>query len=320
MKSTFSTLLSILLAGSAIAQEYTISQPTAPTTFSFGGLCRGQTFTPSIGVIPNPGSVTSLPLVEFTLYSGFLSSTSPSAATYLNIYDGDPNGSGNFIGSSTNTVDTTTTAGNTPYVWTFDQLPLVFGTKHWAIMSTTDTTGAIDVSASMRNDGATNAYAGGAGAGIVNALIIEQPAGNDTQFDAKFFIGIYGTFTISGTGCPSSAGLATLSNATRPAIGQTLQIDISNLAAVSVPLMVIGFASIPGGTPLAGILPAGPTCNLLITPDAVSSLPIGGSSASSMLAIPNNPSLLSSEIFFQGAQLDLVDFSVTARGRVFIGQ
>ena len=311
-------LLLLLLAVAAVAQEYTISQPTAPTTFSFGGECRGQTFTPNIGVMPSPGAVTTLPLVEFTMYRGFLTSNGPSAATYLNIYDGDPNNGGTFIGSSTNTVDTTVTVGNTPFTWTFDQLALAYGTKHWAIMSTTDTVGAIDVRCSMRNDGATNAYAGGAG--IVNVLIIEQPSGNDTQFDATFFVGIYGTFTVSGMGCPSSAGLATLSSATRPAIGQSLQVDISNLAPVSVPLMVIGVASIPGGAPLAGIVPAGPTCNLLISPDLVVSLPIGGSTASATIAIPNNPALLSFELFFQGAQLDLVDFSVTERGRAFIGQ
>tara|TARA_R110002094_G_scaffold127117_5_gene120953 strand:- start:1187 stop:1510 length:324 start_codon:yes stop_codon:yes gene_type:complete len=106
----------------------------------------------------------------------------------------------------------------------------------------------------------------------------------------------------------------------RPVIGQTLQVDISDLAAVSVPLMVIGFASIPGGAPLSGFGAAGPSCNLLIAPDLVVSLPSGGSSTSYLQPIPTNPAFLGAELYFHGAQLDLIDFSVTERGRALIGQ
>ena len=65
---------------------------------------------------------------------------------------------------------------------------------------------------------------------------------------------------------------------------------------------------------------AGPSCNLLIAPDLVVSLPVGGSSTSYLQPIPTNPAFLGAELYFHGAQLDLIDFSVTERGRALIGQ
>ena len=49
---------------------------------------------------------TTLPLEVITLYHGNFRPAAPSATTFLNIYEGDPNAGGTFIGSSENSVDT----------------------------------------------------------------------------------------------------------------------------------------------------------------------------------------------------------------------
>jgi hypothetical protein len=168
-------LTALLLVSGALAQQYQISQSS--NTSSFGANCHGQTFTPNVGIVPNPGAVQAVDLIKIRLTRGSLGANAPSAATYLNIYDGDPNGAGTFIGSSTNTVNTTGTIVQI-FDWSFDQLSLDYTTEYWAIMSTTDVAGNLDVQVSLRSV-ANNSYSGGAG--IQNGLV-KQPGSQDLQF------------------------------------------------------------------------------------------------------------------------------------------
>jgi hypothetical protein len=148
---------------------FTIDQPVA--TGSFGGAARGQTFT----------TVDTSTLTAFNLYYG-TGGGAGHATTYLNIYDGDPDpeGSGaNFVGSSTNAIDTTVLMEPGSVLnWTFDDLALDDNTKYWAVMSSTNVDGNVDVGLSFEQT--TNVYAGGAG--IIGSFA-EQ---GDLRFTAEF--------------------------------------------------------------------------------------------------------------------------------------
>ena len=127
-------------------------------------------------------------------------------------------------------------------------------------------------------------------------------------------------FLTTGTGCPSSVGVATLSASSMPVIGGTLQVDMDNLAPAAVPLMAAGFAAI-APLPLTTVgLSTDPSC-VLTTDFAVIAGPLSvvGGTASLALPIPSLPALVGGELFFQGAQLEAAGVSLTAQGIGRIG-
>jgi len=324
IKSTGIILCLTFAAASLDAQQYLISQPNGGDTF--GARSGGQTFTPGIGVMPNPGAGAVLPLTKFTLHYGNLGALIPSATTYLNIYDGNPNAGGTFWGSSTNSLDTTSAAGLTfgdPMVWQFNQLLLVDTIEYWAIMSSTPTAGGLplEVTLETANRFGPDVYTGGTG---IVANLVQHVNGVDAKFEAEFFNGTLANFAVSGSGCPSSVGTSNLSAATLPQLGQTLQIDMSNVSPVGVPLMVLGLSDTSWNglalpVPVSLALPAAPTCMILVSLDSVNVLPTVGSTASLSLPIPNNAALMGFVLFAQGAQLEPGNFSVTEKGTATVG-
>ncbi len=313
------TLLSLasaaFLAEPCAAQApmaFTISQPLGGD--NFGARATGQTFTPGVGVMPDASAFPALPLAQITLYQGNSGANSPSATTYLNIYDGDPNAGGNFVGSSTDFVDTNGPVFHTPMHWHFSQIPLLTATEYWAVLSSTDTAGNLDVECSLENQNRNtpNPYAGGAG---LIANIVRHPALNDTKFEIRFFFGALGTFTSVGTGCPTSTGSVVdlrLQDGTPPAIGQTMTFEVANAPANEPLSFVVLGAMDPGGIDLGVI--GMPGCPMHVDGFAALQAPTAGNGVgTASLPLPNDMALVGASFF---AQPLVRDAAVNAFGAV----
>lgn len=313
--------MAALLSAGLTAQQYTISQPIGTDTF--GARSAGQTITPSVGATPNPGNQGVLQLVSFTLYRGNLGANAPSATTFLNVYLGDPNNGGVFLGSSTNSIDTTNQVYHQPMVWNFDQLPMIYTSEHWLVMSSTNLAGSLNVEVSLETaPRTTNPYTGGTG---LIANIAPHPNSVDATFQAVFFNGVMGSFTVAGTGCPGSGGQATLASPTRPAIGQQLQIQMDNVSNPALHQLALGFSDtqwggLPLPLPLSILLPGAPaSCQVLVRPDSTAGMTVTGTTASISIPVPNLPGLAGLVLYAQGVQLEATGISLTPKGIVLIG-
>lgn len=92
-----------LCAAPLVEAQYLIQQTLGG---GYNPWIKGQTFTPSIGVTPDPGSVSTLDLKDVTFYRSAQGWVGPTSNFYLNIYDANPiTGGGVFVGSSTNAID-----------------------------------------------------------------------------------------------------------------------------------------------------------------------------------------------------------------------
>jgi hypothetical protein len=164
MKFSKLTLL-FLLAASAAHGAYVISSPDNGTTQGNAG--TGQSFTPSVGMVDNPGpSTATIDLTGFSLWAGSGgSATSGRNTTYLLIYDANPAGTATLVGSSTNFIDldpATNAPLGTELAWTFNNLTLNYNTTYFAVISSSNTgvNGINDIGFGFRNS-TLNPYAGG---------------------------------------------------------------------------------------------------------------------------------------------------------------
>ncbi|MCU0866780.1 MAG: hypothetical protein MUC36_23595 [Planctomycetes bacterium] len=118
------------------------------------------------------------------------------------------------------------------------------------------------------------------------------------------FPAFYQTF---GTGCPSSAGVSQLINATLPRLGQTMFVIVNNLP-LNLGLMALGnsnqnssFGPLPVDMTGFGIT----NCFLRVSPDLLTTLVGGGGTASYSLAIPNANNLLGLQLHQQPFVFDV---------------
>ena len=114
---------------------------------------------------------------------------------------------------------------------------------------------------------------------------------------------------MSGTGCPGSAGVPTLSLSGLPWLGDTVDLLIGNVAPTAAPFTLVGFSntSWSGGSLPASLVGFGfPACNLLVSPDATV-LALGPVP----LAIPSGVHLAGVGVFAQGAVLEVVASTLT---------
>lgn len=170
-----------LVAPDVQAQRYTIEQTL---NGGYNAWIKGQTFTPSIGIDPDPGAVTTLNLRTVTFYRSSQGWAGPTSHFYLNIYDGDPvNGSGVFVGSSTNTIDVDQVANMEPMTWEFDFLALDYNHEYWALVSSTNVDGGLDVYCGMRESGGDEYLGGNAIAGTNSDPFGFTIKSNDIAFD-----------------------------------------------------------------------------------------------------------------------------------------
>lgn len=163
MKPSNATLL-FLLATSAAQGAFVISQPNEPT--GQGNAGTGQSFTPSVGMVENPGpSTATIDLTGFSLWSnGGASGTTGRNTTYLLIYDANPSGAANLVGSSTNFIDLdpiSNAPAGTQLTWTFNNLTLNYNTTYFAVIASSNAgTTVNDIGVGFRNS-TLNPYAGG---------------------------------------------------------------------------------------------------------------------------------------------------------------
>lgn len=156
--------LLFLLATPAIHGAYVISQPNEPTAQGNAG--TGQSFTPSVGMVDDPGpSTATIDLTGFSLWSnGGASATTGRNTTYLLIYDANPSGAANLVGSSTNFIDLdpiSNAPAGTQLTWTFNNLTLNYNTTYFAVISSSKTgTTVNDIGVGFRNS-TLNPYSGG---------------------------------------------------------------------------------------------------------------------------------------------------------------
>ena len=184
MKPIKTTLL-FLIATSVAQGAYVINQPNEPTAQGNAG--TGQSFTPSVGMVDDSGpSTLTIDLTGFSLWSsGGASATTGRNTTYLLIYDANPSGAANLVGSSTNFIDLdpiSNAPSGTQLTWTFNNLTLNYNTTYFAVISSSSAgTTVNDIGVGFRNS-TLNPYAGG------NALadnFAVQGTG-DLKFSATF--------------------------------------------------------------------------------------------------------------------------------------
>ena len=182
MKPT--VLISLLILAVPLAHgAFVISQPT--TTGFQGNAGTGQSFTPSVGMVDDPGASTgTIELTSFSLWSNTTgSATSGRATTYLLIYDANPSGAANLVGASSNFIDLSTTqVAGTELQWSFSNLELDYNTLHFAVIASSNTgTSVDDIGFGFANNTA-NPYAGG----TALADNFNLQGGSDLQFSATF--------------------------------------------------------------------------------------------------------------------------------------
>lgn len=127
----------------------------------------------------------------------------------------------------------------------------------------------------------------------------------------------WGSVTITGTDCPvlSSGLTAGLSSPGMPSIGANLDINLTNLTATNLPLVLVGTTTTPP-LPMGVIFPgSGATCSLQMTPISITP------GATWTLAIPSDPALVSQTLVAQGVQLD-VNFTAanTQLAEILLGE
>jgi hypothetical protein len=127
-------------------------------------------------------------------------------------------------------------------------------------------------------------------------------------------------FTITGSGCPSSVGMSNLTVPQLPVIGQTLQIDMDNVAPLAVPVVVLGFSAIAPTSLVSLGLSTDPSCILITNPDAIAyPLPVSGGVASVTLAIPPINTLVGVQLFLQLGQNEPSGASITPQVIATVG-
>lgn len=128
------------------------------------------------------------------------------------------------------------------------------------------------------------------------------------------------SFGLNGTGCPSSAGVATLSPSGLPVVGGTLQVDISPVSPVGIPIMVLGGGATPPFMISTVGLTGDPTCLLTTSLDAaIGPLPVVNGVATFSLPVPANAQLIGYQLFLQGAQYEAGGVSLTEQGIATVG-
>jgi MYXO-CTERM domain-containing protein len=178
-------ILPLLLALTAPSADgaFVISQLTS-TTFQ-GNAGTGQSFTPSVGMVDDPGSSTAtIELTSFSLWSNTTgSATLGRATTYLLIYDANPAGTANLVGASSNFIDLSVTqVANTQLQWAFSNLELDYNTLYFAVIASSNTgTSVDDIGFGFANNLA-NPYAGGTA--LADNFGVQ--AGSDLKFSATF--------------------------------------------------------------------------------------------------------------------------------------
>jgi hypothetical protein len=187
MKKAPMTITALAITGFALMSAlsahgaFVISQSS--TNGISGPAGAGQTFTTDVGISPVPSPTPStIKLTSFSFWASGAGNT-PSATTYLHIYDAKPAAATNLVGVSSNFIDTDPVLGlGTKMTWTFNNLELNYGTKYWAVFANGTTKITSQVVALGFQNSNQNPYSGGAAL----ASNINENATQDARFEATF--------------------------------------------------------------------------------------------------------------------------------------
>lgn len=127
------------------------------------------------------------------------------------------------------------------------------------------------------------------------------------------------SWVTSGAGCAGSAGVPSLTATSLPSLGGTLQVEMDNVSALGIPLMIGGVTSIPPFMISTVGLTTDPNCLLTTSVDAVVGVPVSGGIATFSLPVPANTQLLGFELFLQGAQYEAGGVSLSDQGVATVG-
>ncbi|HZN39742.1 MAG TPA: hypothetical protein VFD82_13115 [Planctomycetota bacterium] len=105
-----------------------------------------------------------------------------------------------------------------------------------------------------------------------------------------------------GPGCASSGGSNLLQVTQRAWIGGPLRVRSTGVPAIAFVVAVTGFSTT--SLPLAAVLPAGPGCDLFVTPDLLDIVLAVGGAAQVELLIPDSPSLVGAAFHHQHVPLE----------------
>jgi hypothetical protein len=211
---------------------------------------KGQVVTPGIGVVPDPGEVDTLALTSATFHRSADGWGGPTSRLYLNLYDDDPvNGTGQFVGSSLESIDVALLDNLDPIPWTFDHLTLDVDQPYWALVSTTATAGGLDVWCGMRESGASDPYAGG---DSVTGIPGDQGGFHlKPTIDLAFaFELVLSAFADLGGGVAGTHGASALVASGSLEGGSTVTLDASPLLPGSPCALVLGLSQ--AGVPFKG--------------------------------------------------------------------
>lgn len=173
----------LILAVPSAHGAFVISQPT--TTGFQGNAGTGQSFTPSVGMVDDPGASTgTIELTNFSLWSNTTGSgVAGRETTYLLIYDANPSGAANLVGASSNFIDLTVTqTPDTELQWSFANIELDYNTLYFAVIASSNTGTTInDIGFGFANN-TSNPYAGGTA--LADNFGVQ--GGSDLKFSATF--------------------------------------------------------------------------------------------------------------------------------------
>lgn len=153
------TSFALLLAGSAMAQNYTISNPWSGVT---GDRANFSAFAFQANAGQYPASINPLGSLTPTFAIGSLTLNRPNDATtpnfgagagqitdantpiYVDIYTSFAAGTfGGYVGSSSSGVTWNSTAANQPYTFNFSGITLDSSTKYWFVFSEDNVDGEV---------------------------------------------------------------------------------------------------------------------------------------------------------------------------------
>jgi len=280
-------LLAVVLAfvtAPAVQAQYLIQQTV---NGGYNPWIKGQSFTPNVGITPSPGSVSNVNLTQVTLYRSNQGWSGPTSSFFLNIYDDDPvNGAGQFVGSSTNAIDVAPIGDFGALAWTFDDLTLSYTHTYWALVSSTNAAGGLDVYCGMRESGQGDPYAGGSSiAGITSnpgAFTVKPLI--DLAFDIRLSDSIWSDL---GSDLPGALGSPSLTGVGELKAGVQVSLTLENAAVNTTSALVIGATNVSapffGGTLVPSpdvvvLIPTGPSGGYFLTaifpPGAAPNIPL----------------------------------------------
>jgi hypothetical protein len=188
MTITALTITGIALMSALTAQgAFVISQPNGDA-FT-GDRSRGFAFTPSVGMVDDPGpSTTTIDLTAISFWSGGVTTATTSDTSYLLIFSAKPSttsgSSVGLVGSSTNFFDLnpiSNAPNGTQLTWTFNNLTLDYDTTYYAVFSSSNSaTSAFGMRMQVANT--SNPYTGGGALDVSYNIVTNQ----DYRFAATF--------------------------------------------------------------------------------------------------------------------------------------